>query len=219
MDILHEAWHLLRRDLVLEWRSKYALSSILLYVLCTVFIIYSALTRLPPPLWNAIFWVIILFTAISVVVRSFVQESGHRKLYYYQLANPIAVLLAKVVYNFGLLFLLSLLIWAALSVLTDNPIRDSSAFLLSLALGSLGLSITLTFVAAIAAQAENNATLMAILGFPVIIPILLTLIRLTAANLGLLVGADTDGDLLLLIAIDLLLLGVSLVLFPILWRE
>ncbi len=219
MNILRETFYLLKRDIVLEWRSPYALAAVLLYVLSTVYIVFYALSRMPAPLWNAIFWVIMLFTAVSVVMRSFGQESGNRKLYYYQLANPIAVLLSKTAYNLGLLFILGLLTWLSMAILANNPVREINTFLIAVLLGSSGLSIALTFVSAIAAQANNNATLMAILGFPIIIPILLTLVRFTASTVGLLDGADNSSNILTLIGIDMALLGVGIILFPFLWKE
>ncbi|MEO0876522.1 MAG: ABC transporter permease, partial [Bacteroidota bacterium] len=71
---------LLWRDWVLEWRTRYALSGILLYVFATIVLVYSALLDIQPQVWNALFWIIILFAAVSAIVKSFVQESQQRQL-------------------------------------------------------------------------------------------------------------------------------------------
>jgi heme exporter protein B len=60
---------------------------------------------------------------------------------------------------------------------------------------------------------------MAILGFPLIIPILLTLVKLGAQSIGLIQGGSISSDIATLIGIDLVLLAVSLLLFPFLWRD
>ncbi|MCB0593491.1 MAG: heme exporter protein CcmB, partial [Phaeodactylibacter sp.] len=92
-------------------------------------------------------------------------------------------------------------------------------FFLALLLGSVGFSITFTFIAAISSKADNNATLMAILSFPLVIPILMTLIKLSANALRLMQDTAVQNDILILLAIDLMLLGVGLALFPFLWRD
>ncbi len=216
---MRETAVLFRKELMLEWRNKYALSGILLYVCSTVFIVYTAFVRVAPEVWNALFWIILLFASVNAVVKSFAQESSSRQLYYYSLVNPIALLLAKMAYNAALLWVIGLLSWFAFQVVAGNPVKDAGAFLLVLLLGGLGFSITFTFISSLAAKADNSATLMAILSFPVVIPILMTLIKLSANALGLLRDTATDTDVLTLLAIDLLLLGLSLVLYPFAWRD
>jgi len=219
MNWLKETVILLRKEALLEWRMKYALSGILLYVFSTVFIVYTAFIRLQPNVWNTLFWIIVLFTAVNAIVKSFVQENSARQLYYYSLANPIAILLSKMIYNIGLLLLLSVLCWTGLAFIAGNPVRDTGQFVLAIFLASVGFSITFTFVAAIAAKADNSATLMAILSFPLIIPILMTLIKISANALRLLNDTAVYKDVLTLVGIDLLLLALALVLYPFLWKD
>ncbi|MCO6477134.1 MAG: heme exporter protein CcmB [Phaeodactylibacter sp.] len=219
MEIFREIGHLLRKDMRLELRASYAISGILLYVFSTIFIVYMAFQKIQPDVWNALFWIIILFASVSAIVKSFVQESSARQLYYYSLANPVSILLSKIIYNILLLLGLSLLTWLGFSFVAGSPVRDTAQFFLALLLGSVGFSITFTFIAAISAKADNNATLMAILSFPLIIPILLTLIKLSANALRLMQDTAVQNDILILLAIDLMLLGVGLALFPFLWRD
>lgn len=219
MSLVKEILILLRKDIRLELRNSYAISGILLYVFSTIFIVYMAFQKVQPDVWNALFWIIILFAAISAIVKSFVQENSSRQLYYYSLVGPIAVIISKFIYNILLLFLLSLLTWVSFSVVAGNPVKDTAQFFLALFLGSVGFSITFTFIAAISSKADNNATLMAILSFPLVIPILLTLIKLSANALRLMQDTGVDKDILILASIDLLLLAMALVLFPFLWRD
>lgn len=219
MRMLRQTWDLLWRDWVLEWRTRYALSGIVLYVLATVVLVYTALVDIRPQVWNAMFWVIVLFAAVSAIVKSFVQESQARQLYYYSLVHPLALLAAKMIYNSVLLFVLSLLSWLLLALLTGNPVKDTGLFVLAVFLGSMGLAIAFTFVSAISAKAQNSATLMAVLGFPVIIPILLVLVKVGANALRLMQDTAIMGDILILVAINLVLLSVALLLYPFLWRD
>ena len=72
MNLAKEIYFLLRKELVLELRMGYALGGILLYVLSTVFIIFSSFVQLPSQTWNILFWIILLFAAVNAITKSFV---------------------------------------------------------------------------------------------------------------------------------------------------
>jgi heme exporter protein B len=160
-----------------------------------------------------------LFVAVNAMVKSFVQEKGNRVLYYYSLLNPSHVLIAKIVYNTLLLLVLSLLIWGLFIFFGDNPVKDIGLFLLILFLGSFGFSVTFTFLASLVAASNQSSTLLAVLSFPLIIPIILMLVKISAHALRLIQDTAVSGDLAILVAIDLLLCGVALLLFPFIWRD
>jgi heme exporter protein B len=219
MTILKEIYWLLQKEIVLEWRQKYAISGILLYVLSTVFIVFIASVNPKREVWNSLFWIIVLFASVNAVTKSFVQENGNRQLYYYSLVNPIAILLSKVIYNTLLLLLLSFLSWAAFSFVSGDQVKDTGQFFAALFLGSTGFSVTFTFISAIASKAKNSATLMAVLGFPLIIPVLLSLLKISANALRLMNDTNVAADMWTLVAIDFALLGMGILLFPFLWRD
>ena len=219
MQMIGEIGVLLRKELVLEWRLRYAISGILLYVLSTVYIVYASFVNVPAPTWNAVFWIIVLFASVNAIAKSFVQENGQRQLYYYILANPTSIVLAKVIYNTLLLFGLSLLCYGALGTVAGNPVKDQGLFALGLFLGSLGFSIAFTFISAIASKTNNSGSLMAILSFPIVIPIIKSLIKLSASALRLIQDTAIRKDILTLTAIDTMLIALSFILFPYLWRD
>ncbi|MFT4664604.1 MAG: heme exporter protein B [Polaribacter sp.] len=219
MTLLKEIAFLLRKEVLIELRQKYAIGGILLYVISTVFIVYMAFVNVNAMAWNTLFWIVMLFASVNAVAKSFVQESGNRQLYYYTLTNPTAIILSKILYNVILLLVISLLAYGAFSLVAGNPVRRTGQFVTALFLGSVGLSIAITFVSAIAAKANNSGTLMAILSFPIVIPILMTLIKISANALGLLTDTSIYKDILILLAIDGILLAMAFVLFPFLWRD
>ena len=220
MSFIQQVWTLLKKEITLEWRQKYAISGILLYVFSTVFVIYTAfIGQISPMTWNVLFWIVMLFAAVNAVAKSFLQESGNRQLYYYQITDPIAVLLSKILYNTGLLIVIGGLAYLAFSVLASNPVEDYWLFILVILLGSVGFAVTLTFISAISAKANNSASLMAILSFPLILPIILTLIKISTTALGFSEDTSTSTDIIVLVAIDSLLIGLGLILFPFLWKD
>ncbi|CAA6807707.1 MAG: ABC transporter involved in cytochrome c biogenesis, CcmB subunit [uncultured Aureispira sp.] len=220
MNILTETKHLLLKEIRLEFRQKYAISGILLYVISTVFVVYITLGQeVGGAIWAALFWIIVLFASVNAIAKSFVQESPRRQLYYYSLSNPASVILAKMIYNALLLLAISFLAFFVFSVVVGNPIQLPWLFYQTLALGALGFSITFTFISAISAKANQSATLMAVLSFPVIIPMLMTLMRLTKISVGLMTDSAYYKDMLILLCIDVILGALAFILFPYLWRD
>ncbi len=217
--MLAEIFILLKKEFTLELRQRYAIGGILLYVVSTVFVVYLAFMKIRPEVWNVLFWIISLFASVNAVVKSFMQENSARQLYYYQISNPIAVIVSKVIYNSLLLFVLNLLQFGALSLAVGNPVKDISLYMLILGIASLSFGIAFTFISAIAAKSNNAATMTAILSFPVIIPILATLIKLSAGALRLLQDTSYSKDIMILLALDGILLALCFLLFPFLWRD
>jgi heme exporter protein B len=219
MNFFSQFFTLLKKEFIIEFRQRYAISGIVLYVFSMVFVVYISSVKVQPQVWNILFWLIVLFASINAVVKSFVQESGARQLYYYQLVDPATLVLAKVVYNSLLLLVLSSMAYGAYSLVAGNPVKDPGLFALVILLGSFGFGIAFTFIASIAAKANNSATLMAILSFPVILPILLTLVRLSAISLRLIQDTSYKRDIVNLLAIDAILIALTFVLFPFIWRD
>jgi len=214
---------LFKKELTLEWRQRYALNGLLLYIVSTVMITYLSFNlkfqKISPITWNALFWIIVLFTAINAIAKSFMQESYGRFLYYYTIASPQAIILSKMLYNAILMLVISTLGLSVYMVVLGNPIEDLLLFSINLFLGSIGFSSTLTMVSSIAAKARNNATLMAILSFPVILPMLLMLIRVSKNAIDGLDRSLSYDEILTLTAINTIVFVVSLLLFPYIWRS
>lgn len=214
---------LIIKELTLEWRQKYALNGILLYVVSAVFITYLSVGArqggLAVPTWNALYWIIILFSAVNAVAKSFVQEHQGRQLYYYMIAKPEAIILSKIIYNTLLTLVLALLGYLVFSVILGNPVEDQGLFLLNLVLGSVGFSASLTMVSGIASKAGNNATLMAILSFPVIIPMLLMAIRVSKNAIDGLDWSVSVDKVVTLLAINAIVSATAYILFPYLWKS
>lgn len=217
--MLKQVTYLISKEATLELRNKYALGGILLYVVSTVFISYLSFRQIiSVPAWNALFWIILLFASINGVAKSFIGESRGRLLYMYTLASPEAVILAKIIYNFLLLLVISLLCMLVYSVFIGNQVKDYPLFLIVLALGSFGFSSLLTMVSAISSKAGNNFTLMAILSFPIMVPLLMVLMKLSKNALDGLERWDLSY-LSILAFINVIIIVLSYLLFRYLWRD
>jgi len=219
MKLFSQVKFLIRKEIVLEWRSKYAFNGILLYVISTVFVCFLAFKSIQPITWNALFWIIMLFASVNAITKSFVQESAGRQLYYYSLASPQAVILSKIIYNIMLMLLLSVIALGFYMVVFKNPVGDPLYYLLAVLLGSISFATVFTMISGIAAKAHNSGALMAILSFPVIIPLLVVLLKFSKNAMDGLDRSVSFNEIGVLLAINAIVVTVSLLLFPFLWRD
>jgi len=219
VQMMKSIWFLLRKDLLLEWREKNALSAIVLYVLATTFVIYQMFVVTEPSTWVVLYWVITLFAALNASAKSFIQERSEVHLYYYQLVSPQAMIMSKMVFNVILMTVLSILSTAAFGLLLGFPVKSFQIWLIISSVGSVGLALTFTMISAIAAKARNAGVLMTILGLPLVIPQMLVLVDLSKKALLVLAMKHYTGELMALLSIDVIVIVVALVFFPYLWKD
>ncbi|MBK5271663.1 MAG: heme exporter protein CcmB [Bacteroidia bacterium] len=218
MSSIRYIFTLFKKDLLLEVRQQYSFYGILLYIGSTIFVLYLAIDEPESRVWNGLFWVIQLFVSINAVAKSFLQESRGRMLYFYSIASPRDFVLAKLLFNSILMLVMSLLSVFLFTLFLGNPIEKTAPFIGLVLLGGWSLSLVFTFLAAIAAKAQQNAAIMAVLGFPIMIPQLLLLMRLSDAAFNPILTIPI-ASVLLLVALDLMIVLLAVILFPFLWKD
>jgi heme exporter protein B len=217
--MLKNIYHLLQKEFTLEWRNRYALNGIIVYTLLTTFTVYLAFTEVDHITWNALFWVIMLFTAITTVAKSFMQEAKGRQLYYYTMASPAEVIISKIVYNFLLMLFVSLLAFACFIWFLGNPVSSQGYFILALVLGSMCMASAFTLLSALASKTNSGALLMPVLSIPIIFPCIMVLIKASKAAVD---GVDASvilPNILVLGALSVMLITLAIILFPLVWKD
>jgi heme exporter protein B len=212
---------LLKKDILLELRQQHTFYGILLYIASTIFVLYLSLPESPDAnVWNSLFWVIQLFVCVNTVAKSFLQESRGRMLYFYSITSPVEFIIGKLFFNIILMLIMSLVSLMLFYIFLDNPVTNSLRFIGIVLLGGTSISLVFTLMSAIAAKAQQNAALIAILGFPVILPQLLLLMRLSKAAFSEVFREGAVLQLAGLIGLmDLLVVILAVILFPYLWKD
>lgn len=216
--MLHSIATLIKKDLLLEIRQQYSFYGILLYIAATVFVLFLVIDEPEGNIWNGLFWVIQLFICINAVAKSFLQESRGRMLYFYTISAPVHFVLAKLLFNSVLMLLMSFISLLLFFALLGNPVQKILPFTGLVLLGGWSLSMVFTFLAAIAAKAQQNAAIMAILGFPIVVPQLMLLMKITTAAFNPALSILWN-DIALLVSLDLLVAILAVILFPFLWKD
>ncbi|MBS1736751.1 MAG: heme exporter protein CcmB [Bacteroidetes bacterium] len=211
---------LLKKDLLLEMRQQHTFFGILLYVASTIFVLFLAMGQPDSVVFNALFWIVQLFVCVNAVAKSFLQENQGRMYYFYSISSPVHFIIAKLIYSALIMLLMVVVSIVLFTILMGNPFSHALEFIGIACLGGFSLSLVFTLMAAIAAKAQQNAAIMAILGFPLIIPQLLLLMKLSKSAFG---EVFRDGALmqitLLLLGLDLLVVVLAVILFPFLWKD
>jgi heme exporter protein B len=218
MSSIRHILTLFKKEILLEVRQQYSFYGILLYIGATIYVLFMTIDEPETRVWNGLFWVIQLFICINAVAKSFLQESKGRMLYFYSIVSPADFVLSKLLFNSALMLIMSLLSLVLFMLFLGNPIQKVLPFIGLVLLGGWSLSLIFTFLAAIAARAQQNAAIMAVLGFPLIIPQLLLLSQLANAtfNPALPLYGSTIA---LLIALDVMVIVLAVILFPFLWKD
>jgi len=105
---------LIRHEARMEFRQQHTLIGIALFALSTVYLCYQAFQKIEQgKVWSSLLWIIILFTAFSAIGKSFQQQQRGLRMYLYWNVAPGEFILAKVIYNMGLMLLLGFLAFGA----------------------------------------------------------------------------------------------------------
>jgi heme exporter protein B len=213
----------LEKEFLLEYRTRYGVNTILLFVLVSVSLIVFSVSAelLTSELTSALFWNTAFFAALSALQRGFVSEVERGTMLFLKLsATSTAIFLGKLIYN----FLLSILVNGAIAVLylglLSLTIENPTIFLTTLLLGSASVAIVLTLISAVVANTTARGGLFAVLSFvPLLIPIFMTVRATRIATQEDAPFARAETELQILAAYMLVMFFVSLMLYEFIWEE
>ena len=219
--MLKKIFIIIKKDLKIDLSQGHMFFSVALYLISSIFIVYLSFGSLGIKdlnTWVSLFWVIILFGAITSISKSFLYESKNRNYYYYFLFTPTELIFSKLIYNFIFLSLLCFVAFGFYSLLVGNFIKSIPFFSLFLFVGAFSISNCLTLISAISNQVRNNSAIMSVLSFPIILPILLILINISKISVSYFSWNLVEDDIYLLILLNIIVLVLSKILFSFLWR-
>lgn len=218
-----QIFHIFQLEWKRELRNRNALYAVIMYVAVTLFIVLQSFSRLDNFfVYNALFWIVLVFAALQSIVQISGKEGKGHQLYLYTLAHPVAVILGKIIFNTFFTLIISILTFLGyLLFFGYAPLSGIhwGSYGIALLLGVIGFATIFSTVTVITSKAQQNAGLSAVLGFPLILPLVVSLIKVCiAASKGS--GFEiTYLPLLSIFAIIVINIALSFLLFPYLWRE
>ncbi len=220
--MIKPALAIVKKEITQELRTKYAINTLLAFTGAALLLILFTLRahQLDPVPKSGLVWIIILFAAMSGMMRSFVQETDKKTWILLQLhAKPTDVYLGKLTYNFVFLLILHLFTFFFYILMMDLIIVNSFYLAASIIFGAAGLASVTTLTSAMIAQADRKGALFSVLCIPLVVPLLLILTRTTTVAWGDGAEAAALNDLAALIGFCGVTITAGILLFDYIWEE
>lgn len=202
-----------------EWKSKYASAAAFLFIFTAVLITYLSLPGIEQQQYSAIFWIVLVFTTLQGISRSFIQMRKNSYVFWHQLCSPFEFLAARLISSAMLMLIFTLFAFAVFALMHGLPEQGSLMFLLVCVLTGSGVASIFTISSSIASKTDNPGVLLPVLTFPVILPVILIGSKAGKKALDGLETIVMLPDLFILLAFNVLIAGMGLVLIRFIWKE
>ncbi|MGB0347404.1 MAG: heme exporter protein CcmB [Balneolaceae bacterium] len=222
MDWIQTSIAVFKKDLRIEFRTRFAINMVLAFVVASLLLILFTLRAqsLDPTPKSGLVWIVILFAALSALGRSFISETDKGTYDLLRVYAPgTVVYLGKLFYNSVFSLFINTATFIIYLFLMDMSIVSIPAFMIMLILGTLGLSSVSTMTAAIVSQADRKGAVFSVLSIPLFIPLILLLTRVTRAAF---IDGSIDaisGDILALVGFCGVTITAGVLLFDFIWDE
>jgi heme exporter protein B len=218
-----KAYSLFRKDWQSELRTRYAVNALAMFILVTISVIMFSIgnEKITEYLTGGLLWVVIFFSAMSGLSRAFVSEEERGTTMTLQLiASPSTVFSGKLIFNLLLVFLMNFVITILFGILfTSFVIRNIPLFAIAFLLGNIGIAVSSTIIAAIISKASSKGTLYPVLSFPILLPLILTLLELTRFAIDGNSILSSMTEILVLVCYDVIMATASYLLFDFIWKD
>ena len=217
-----ETWFLFRHFLKADLRESHGVAGLVLFAIATVYAVYQVVQGRPDPeTWNAMAWVILLFTAFNAVSRPLEEDRPEVLTYLRTTVQPTHYMIARVLHNVLVLSGLSVLVLLFMGLLIGwGNLSDGRlwGFVAGMVMTAWALGTTLTLLALIASRAGAGFGMTAVLGLPLVLPIVLVSTNLGSDLMRGVLVADCLQNFAFLGALTAGSGVLGVVLFPYLWR-
>lgn len=211
-----------KKDLLQEFKTRYALNAIFLFAIVTLSAVSFAIGTFTAgqEVLAALLWIIMFFSAMTGLSHIFVREEETHTADTLKLVAPASsILIGKMIFNFILLLLLEIIIVPLFLGVMNLNVTHYGLFFFTLFLGSIGLAGGGTMVAAIISKASAKGALFTVLAFPILLPVLVSGISATKIALSSTSLSAGASELQTLFAYGVVVITASILLFDFVWNE
>ena len=214
---------ILSKELKSEFRTRYSTNTVILFILVCISLIVFATSgiTLKEPLQAAFIWIIIFFTAMTSLSRVFIYEEERGTIDFLKLnAKSTNIFLGKLLFNSILAISTSIIITLFFVIMVgDFIMRTPLIYITTLLFGSLAIASATTILSAIITKAATKNSLLPILSFPILLPIILIAIDNTRLSLEGWEFSESVSNLSMLISYTGIVTVASFLLFNFIWED
>jgi len=220
--MIHSALTIFKKEVSIELRTRYAMNTLLAFTGAALLLILFTLRadQMDPTPKSGLVWIIILFAAMTGMMRSFVHEADKKTWDLLKLhASPSEIFTGKIVYNFVFLLVLHLFTFFFYLIMMAMPVVSIPYLISAILFGSAGLASVTTLTSAMIARADRRGAVFAVLCIPLLVPLLLILTSVTKTALIEGASADALNDLAALVGYCGVTISAGVLLFDFIWED
>jgi len=184
---LRQVFAIAQKDFQSEWRTRHAVVTTLAFALISLTLVSLSVgsLRSEPTLAAGLLWVILFFAAITALGRTFTKEvDAHTDNLLRLNAQPSAVFVGKMAFNFALLVLVALIAIPLFITLMGLVVKNAVIFVFTVAVTLVAMAALGTILGAMLAKVQSRAALLAVAAFPLFFPALAAALQVTASIFG-----------------------------------
>jgi heme exporter protein B len=219
-DILFSAWLIARKDLSIEFRTRSAFLSAVVFALLGLVIFYYAwdpTAVMATDLAPGVLWIIFTFSGLLGLHRSFGVETADHAIDGL-LASPVrreAIFLGKAIANLIFVVAVQAIAIPALALFYNLPLGDVAGPLIAIAfLAAIGLVAVGTLFSAMAVNTRLAELLLPMLALPFFVPIVIAAAQATAKLLSGRPVVEVSAWFKLLLAFDIVFVAACTLAYP-----
>jgi heme exporter protein B len=185
MSLFNNALSIAWKDLYSEWKTRQVLTTMIIFaglVIVVCSFAFDPTNNTTKAVIPGAIWIIIVFSGILGLNRSFVSEQKNDNMHAFLTAplDAASIYLGKFLANFIMLLIVEIVAIPFLFLLFDfREMGSFPYFILVLFIGSFGFVAIGTFLAALAANSRSSEMLLPIMLFPLVSPILIGAVQAT----------------------------------------
>lgn len=216
---------IIRKDIISEFRSRDMFVSMFTFSLIIIFVfnlILDLSSNIKNILSPVVLWITFLFSGSIGLSRSFAMEKDSDAIKGLLLA-PIdrsLIYIGKFLSNLTFLLIIEIITIPIFVIIFNYDFNLSLlSLLLVIFIGTIGFSAVGTLFSAMSLNTRLREVLLPILYFPIIIPVLINSINITASILSGSTLSENGSSLQLLIAFDIIFLAAGVLLYEYIIEE
>lgn len=217
---MKKIFHLVQKEFLLDFKQTSGVLSILVYLLSVLFFTsvlfknnYTAIS------YSSLYLIILLFTTLISSYRNFTKEENDNGLFNYIVYSPIHYISGKIIYSILLNIVIAGLLMIFFILFNGILIGNFSLFVINILGFCIGLAGLLSLMGSIASKLRFNFTLMSIMSFPLLLPLVIITAKLSVAAIQDIPVSMNIKYIVSLFSLDIIILILSLILFPQVWTE
>jgi heme exporter protein B len=212
-----------RKEIHSEFKTRYALNAVIMFVLTTVsMVVFSTFgEKMTNGLASSILWIILFFSSMTGIAKSFVSEEERGTVLLLQLTtSSTAVFFGKLLFNCLLtVVLFCFAVGLFFLFISHIEILHHGIFWSIVVLGSIATASATTIISAIISKANTKNALFPVLSFPLLLPLILSGVEVMyQAFLGV-DFSQAQNSLQIIVAYTVVIVTVSYLLFDFVWKE